>query len=112
MERGDIYIANLNPTIGSEIKKKRPVIIMSNDICNFYSDTVTAIPITSNIKKIYPFEILIQSNKQSGLTQNSKAQCHQIRTLSKARFSKQKIGTISLGEQEGLESAIRLHLGL
>lgn len=112
MKRGDIYIADLNPTVGSEIKKKRPVIIVSNDISNLYSDTITAIPITSNIKKVHPFEILIQSNKQSGLTQNSKAQCHQIRALSKTRFVKKKVGAISLEEQEQLESALRLHLVL
>lgn len=112
MKRGEIYIANMSPTIGSEIKKKRPVILVSNDINNFYSDTVTVVPITSNISKTYPFEVLIQSSKQNGLTQNSKAQCHQIRTLSKIRFIKRKLGEISTKEQEELERAIKLHLGL
>ena len=56
IKRGCIYLAALDPTIGSEIAKTRPVLIVSNDINNQYSGTITILPITSkNLKKIYPY---------------------------------------------------------
>ena len=112
MKRGEIYIADLNPTMGSEINKKRPVIIVSNNINNFYSDTVTIIPITSNINKVYHFEVFIKSIGSNGLSNDSKAQCHQVRTISKVRISSAKLGSISTQELEALENALRLHLEL
>lgn len=57
IKRGKIYLANLDPTIGGEIKKTRPVLIVSNDINNRYNLVVTVLPITSSIDKIYPFEV-------------------------------------------------------
>jgi len=52
INRGNIYLANLDPTIGNEINKTRPVVIVSNNISNQYSNTITVLPITSNIRKI------------------------------------------------------------
>lgn len=112
MHRGEIYLADLNPTIGSEINKKRLVLIISNDISNFHSDVVTVAPITSNISKIYPFEAFIQSNETSGLSLDSKAQAQQIRTISKVRIIKPQLGNISSNEMENIEMALRLHLCL
>src|SRR5580704_1262044 len=87
MKRGDIYFANLDPTMGSETQKNRPVLIVSSNANNNAASTVTIIPITSNIKKVYPFEVLLES-KKTRLIKDSKAQCHQIRTISKLRISK------------------------
>jgi mRNA interferase MazF len=56
MKRGEIYYANLSPTVGSEMDKRRPVLIVSNDINNRAATTVTILPITSNISRVYPFE--------------------------------------------------------
>src|SRR6266498_167727 len=91
MKRGEIYYANLDPTVGSEIKKKRPVLIVRNNANNKHASTVTIVPITSNTTKVYPFEVFLEA-KQSGLPKNSKAQCHQIRTISKIRMGGGKIG--------------------
>jgi mRNA interferase MazF len=63
MKRGDIYFANFDPTVGSETKKKRPVLIVSNDVNNRVATTLTVVPITSNIKKVYSFEVLFESGK-------------------------------------------------
>ena len=57
MKRGEIYFANLNPTVGSEIAKRRPVLIVSNNANNRAANTVTILPITSNVSRIYPFEV-------------------------------------------------------
>ena len=72
MKRGEIYYAKLDPTLGSETAKRRPVLIVSNDRSNRASDTVTIIPITSNIEHVYPFEVFLAAG-DSGLPKPSKA---------------------------------------
>lgn len=109
MKRGEIYFANLDPTVGSEIKKKRPVVIVSNDANNKAASTVTVVPVTSNIKKIYPFEVLLEV-KQSGLSKCSKVQCHQIRTLSKLRIQGKRAGVVTKAVMLDINAALKLHL--
>jgi mRNA interferase MazF len=112
MKRGEIYFANLDPTIGSEIKKKRPVLIVSNDANNKFSKTVTIVPITSNVTKVYPFEVLLET-QSSGLPKVSKAQCHQIRTISIIRIQNRKsIGYIDKKVMLQINSAIKIHLAI
>lgn len=112
MKRGEIYFANLDPTVGAEIQKKRPVLIVSNNANNKVAATITIIPITSSLKKIYPFEVLLMSRK-TGLTKDSKAQCHQIRTISKLRItSSAPVGTVENDTMLKIIDAIKLHLGV
>lgn len=111
MKRGEIYFANLNPTIGSEISKKRPVLIVSNNANNNAASTVTIIPITSNTKKVYPFEVLLQP-AASQLSKPSKAQCHQIRTISKMRINSPPCGQLKNDMLLRIEAAIKLHLNI
>jgi mRNA interferase MazF len=111
MKRGDIYYAALDPTVGSEIKKNRPVLLVSNNANNKAASTVTVIPITSNISQIYPFEVYLET-QDSQLLKPSKAQCHQIRTISKLRISGNRIGSIKATTMQKIESAIKLHLDL
>lgn len=109
MKRGEIYYANLDPTIGSEIKKKRPVLIISNDANNKVAQTVTVIPITSNITRVHSFEVALPS-KLSGLKKDSKLQCQQIRTISKLRLGSKAIGKIDKTILNQVQSALELHL--
>ena len=110
MKRGEIYYANLDPTVGSEIKKKRPVLIVSNNANNKVATTITVIPITSNVKKVYPFEVLLEI-KDSGLSKRSKAQCHQIRTISKLRIkSPRSSGKVSNKIMSRINAALKIHL--
>jgi len=112
MKRGDIYFANLDPTIGSETKKTRPVLIVSNDANNRLASTLTVIPITSNTNKIYPFEVLLEK-KESGLSKRSKVQCHQVRTISKLRLQNQKLrGTANKKVMLQVKTALKIHLDL
>jgi len=60
MKRGEIFYADLDPTRGSEIGKRRPVLIVSNEANNRASNTVTILPITSNVTRIYPFEVFLE----------------------------------------------------
>src|SRR5919199_1023806 len=85
MKRGEIYYANLSPTVGSEIDKRRPVLIVSNDTNNRAATTVTILPITSNVSRVYPFEVLLNPD-DSGLPKPSKVQAQQVRTISKQRI--------------------------
>lgn len=112
MKRGEIYFADLDPTVGDEIKKVRPVLIISNNANNNVANTVTIIPITSNVSRLYPFEVLINVN-ESGLPKPSKAQCHQIRTISKNRISNKKVqGVVGHSVLSKINFAIKLHLDL
>jgi len=85
MKRGEIYFANLSPAVGSEMDKRRPVLIVSNDANNNASTTVTILPITSNMTRVYPFEVLLNS-EDSGLSKTSKVQAQQIRTILNSAF--------------------------
>lgn len=111
MKRGDIFYANLSPTIGSEVAKTRPVLIVSNDINNRVASTVTVLPITSKVTKVYPFEVFI-SKGDSGLPQDSKIQAQQVRTISKERLQGDVVGTLSGEVMNLVNLALNLHLGL
>lgn len=111
MKRGDIYFAELSPTRGSEIAKRRPVIIVSNDANNRVASTVTVVPVTSNVSKVYPFEVFLPAS-DSGLPKDSKAQAQQVRTVAKERLVGSRAGQLAQPKLEMLDQALRLHLGL
>ncbi len=108
ISKGEIYLADLNPTVGSEIAKTRPVLIVSNDINNLYAATVTIVPITSTTEKIYPFEVFLPKG-EGNLTNDSKAKANQIRTIDKLRLKKQ-LGKINEETLREIERAILIHL--
>ena len=110
IKRGDVYLVNLNPVTGTELGKTRPAVVISNDINNTYSDTVTIVPITSNVDKVYPFEIFIAKG-EGGLDKDSKAKCNQIRTIDKKRLHKY-IGALKEDRIRELEGAILIHLDI
>ena len=108
--KGEIYLAELSPTVGSEISKKRPVLIVSNDINNQFADTVSIVPITSTTSKIYPFEVFLPKG-EGNLINDSKAKCNQIRTIDKQRIQK-RFGKISTEKLKEIEKAILIHLDI
>jgi mRNA interferase MazF len=111
MRRGEIYFADLSPIVGSETGKRRPVLIVSNEANNQAANTVTVLPITSNISKIYPFEISL-SSRDSGLPKASKALAQQIRTISKERILGRAQGSLNAALMRKASDAMRLHLDL
>lgn len=111
MKRGDIYFADLDPAMGSETKKKRPVLIVSNDANNRVAATVTVVPITSNVTKVYPFEALLDIS-ETGLRKQSKAQCHQVRTISILRIQRTLLGHADTKTMLKIDTALRLHLNV
>ncbi|MDD2774595.1 MAG: type II toxin-antitoxin system PemK/MazF family toxin [Gallionella sp.] len=111
MKRGEIWFADLNPTRGSEIAKCRPVLIVSNDANNRAASTITILPLTSNVAKVYPFEVLLTA-AESGLPKDSKIQAQQIRTITKERITGNAVGSVSKPTLQLVDAAIRLHLGV
>ena len=106
MIRGEIWWVNFEPSIGGEIKKQRPAIIISNNISNKYLNRVQVIPITSKIDKLYPSEayITVKGKKH-------KAMADQITTVSKKRLLN-RIGQILDIELQDVERAIKIQLDL
>ena len=111
MKRGEIYYANLSPAVGSEMDKHRPILIVSNDANNRAANTVTILPITSNVTRIYPFEVLLNP-EDSGLSKPSKVQAQQVRTISKQRINSDVVGSINEEIMQLVDAAIKLHLDL
>jgi mRNA interferase MazF len=105
-KRGEIWWVNFDPSTGSEIKKLRPAIIVSNDSANKYLDRYQVIPLTSSITRVYPGECLIKVNKKQG-----KAMSNQIMSISKMRLGK-KLGKVTREEALAIDSAIRVQLGI
>ena len=108
---GYIYNCILDPVIGSEIGKTRPVLIISNDINNEFANTVTVLPITGQpAKKTYPFEVSIPKGV-GGLTTDSRVKADQIRTVDKSRIATLK-GTIPSQYLLQVEKALKIHLNM
>lgn len=111
IKRGGIYLAALDPVVGREIAKTRPVVVVSNDQNNLYAGTVSIVPLTSkNTGKIYPFEIFLPKG-EANLPKNSKVKADQIRTIDKSRLV-QFIGELADEQMAQIEKAIRIHLAL
>ena len=91
--RGDVFWANLDPTIGVEIKKARPVVVVSNNVINQRSQLTIVVPLTSNVDRLSPSHVLIPRG-EGGLDQDSKALTEQIRAMDKQRLTS-KIGVLS-----------------
>jgi len=110
VRRGNVFWANLDPTIGVEIKKTRPVIVVSNDVTNERSRLVIVVPLTTNVAHLSPSHVLIPAG-EGGLGQDSKVLTEQIRTMDKRRLAG-KIGALSERFLRLVEQAIRNSLDM
>jgi mRNA interferase MazF len=105
-KRGEVWWINFEPSIGSEIKKIRPAVVVSNDMSNKYLDRFQVVPVTSNIDRLYPGESHIEINKKPGKTATN-----QIATVSIKRFGK-KICSLTSKKQAELDEALKIQLCL
>lgn len=115
MRRGEIRLVDLDPSRGAEAAKRRPAVIVSNDGANATAarlghGVVTVVPVTSNVTRIYPFQVLLTPD-ETGLTVASKAQAEQVRSVAVQRLGP-RVGTVPAGAMAQLNEALRLHLAL
>ena len=106
MKRGEVWWVEFDPSVGSEIRKTRPAVIVSNDAANRNLARVVVVPLSNNTSRIYPGEAAI-----SVAGQNSKAMADQIMAADKARL-KSQLGTLSKADMSAVEDAIKGHLDL
>jgi mRNA interferase MazF len=115
MQRGDIRWVNLDPVVGAETNERRPAVIVSNDGANATAarlgrGVVTVVPITSNLGRVYPFQVKLPA-KATGLRTDSKAQAEQVRSVAVQRVGI-RVGRIPAEIMEQVDEALRLHLAL
>ena len=109
--RGEIYLVNFDPTVGSEIKKTRPALIIQNDVANQHSPVTIVAAITSKYDDtLYPTEVLIAAN-EGGLKQDSVVLLNQIRSIDRQRLAK-KIGKVEEATMKKVDAAIKISLSL
>jgi mRNA interferase MazF len=103
--RGDVFRVKLDPVQGTEIRKARPAVIISNDSCNRYGARVIVLPVTSNVESLFPGEARIEIEGRP-----ARALGDQMRSLDKSRLGA-RIGTLSPAELLAVEEAVLITLG-
>ena len=106
MERCEVWWVSFDPSIGGEIKKKRPAVIVSNDASNKFLNRVQVVPLTSKTDRIYPSEALVIFEGKE-----SKAMADQLVTVSKARLLK-RAGILSQEDMCKIEEAVKIQLDI
>lgn len=106
MKRGEVWWVEFDPRVGSEIRKTRPAVIVSNDSANRHLSRVIVIPMTGTVDRVYPGETLVVVGGT-----HSKVVADQIMAADKARLKRQ-LGTLSKSDMAAVDDAIRVQLAL
>ena len=110
IKRGEIFLVNFDPTVGAETRKIRPALVVSNDINNAHSPIISISPITSNISRIYSFEVEVPADT-GGLQTRSKVMVNQTRAVDKIRLIK-RLGHLPEEIMKQVNQALMLHYDL
>ncbi len=106
MKRGEAWWVRFGPSVGGEIRKRRPAVVVTNDVAISHLNRVQVVPLTTQVSRVYPGEALVVINDRP-----HKAMADQMTTVSKARIGA-IFGKLSDGDIENLDAAVRLHFGL
>ena len=115
MLRGEIRLVDLDPVRDGEAGKRSPAVLVSNDGANTAAarlgrGVVTVVPVTSNVERIYPFQVLLPAT-ECGLVRDSKAQAEQVRSVSVERIS-ERLGVVPPPLLRRADDALRMHVSL
>lgn len=109
--RGEVYLVGFDPTVGAEIKKTRPALVIQNDIGNRYSPLTIVAAITSRFDQpLYPHQALLPAG-EAGVKVDSAVLLNQVRTVDKRRLLK-RLGSVSPETTEQVDRALQISLGL
>lgn len=109
--RGEVYLVNFDPTIGSEIKKTRPAVVVQNDVSNRHSAvTIVAAISSADDSTPYPNEVFVKKG-EGGLDNDSFVLLNQVRTIDRSRLIK-KLGALKQGTVTSVDRAIEISMGL
>jgi len=110
--RGEIYLTSLDSSVGREIQKTRPALIIQNDVSNRLSEITIVAPITSTVRfPLNPLHVLLPATSNTGLTVNSVALLNQIHAVDRRRLIR-RLGAASVAIMEQVDEAIQISLGL
>ena len=108
--RGDIWLMDFEPSVGTEIRKTRPAVVVSNDVANTRTSKVTVLPITSTVRQL-PIVVIVQPDAQNGLSKESLIRVPDISTFDKLRL-KRKLGSLRTDQVVEIDEKLRIHLSL
>jgi len=112
VKRGDIHYATLDPVVGRETGKTRPVLVIQNDIGNMYSPTTIVAVITEYSEKKASYPICVAIKKKNGFKKDSVVNLAQIRTIDKKRLTTPKLGSLSKDTMKKVDDALKNSLAL
>jgi len=111
-KRGEIYLTALDPTVGHEIRKTRPALVIQNDTSNRYSAVTMVAPITSTVRlPLSPLHVLLPADPSTGLAVASVAVFNQIRAVDRKRLIK-RLGEVDVLVLAQVDEAIKAAFGL
>ena len=106
MKRGEVWWVNFDPSLGGELGKKRPAVIISNNVASKYLNRVQIVPLTTKVGRVYPSEAVVMLNDRQ-----NKAMADQLTTVSKQRLINQA-GVLTNADLRKVEHAVKVQLGL